>query len=75
MMHVLEWNAYLKNMVPGYSKADARARYFSYIFRVGERPAKGFINVLNPNSKEDQDRYTTNAFLPDAEAFYQSLLP
>lgn len=75
LVHHLEWLPFMKTTLPAYRQADKRARYFAHLFDMGERVAKGYINVLNPSSKEDQDRYNTCSYFPEAESFYRSLLP
>lgn len=74
IVHHLEWLPFMKTTLPAYRQADKRARYFAHLFDMGERVAKGYINVLNPSSKEDHDRYNTCSYLSDAESFYTSLL-
>lgn len=75
MAHHLGWYTYLEEHVPGYQESGKRAGFFAELFEVNERDAKGYINVLKEDSKENDERYNSRAYLSDAEAFYQSLLP
>ncbi|MGM9811105.1 MAG: hypothetical protein ACI30J_09605 [Paludibacteraceae bacterium] len=75
MAHYLGWYTYLEEHVPGYQESGKRAGFFAELFEVNERDAKGYINVLKEDSKENNERYNSRAYLSDVEAFYQKLLP
>ena len=71
IIHYLGWLEYFSdNRI---SKTD-RANFFADLLKINTRDVKGYINALNNNSKEDQERYTSRLFVPDAEKFYTSLL-
>ena len=71
IIHYLGWLEYFSdNRI---SKTD-RANFFADLLKINTRDVKGYINALNNNSKEDQERYTTRLYVSDAELFYKSLL-
>lgn len=73
MAYYLGWYGYMEDKIVGYQESGRRAKFFADLFEVGEREAKGFINVLQPKSKEDQERYNTRTYLADVETFYNNL--
>lgn len=71
IIHYLGWLDYFTdNRI---SKTN-RAEFFADLLQINPRDVKGYINALNNNSKEDQERYTTRLYVSDAELFYKSLL-